>query len=158
MKTREMGVGGTGRGSRCRNGKKLRIGGTPATNTKKAAEHAERLHVLRVTSPGVLSESASLPASAPGASRKEVPTVREHSLRHSFGTDCARRGVPLATLKELMGREKIETTCATSRSATPPSTKRSPERLGNRWATNPPSVPNYLKFKATPTGFEFGST
>ena len=33
-----------------------------------------------------------------------------HSLRHSFGTDCARRGVPLGTLKELMGHEKIETT------------------------------------------------
>ena len=33
-----------------------------------------------------------------------------HSLRHTFGTECAGRGVPLATLKELMGHEKIETT------------------------------------------------
>src|SRR5215510_13083526 len=37
-------------------------------------------------------------------------TMPWHSLRHSFGTDCAARGVPLATLKELMGHEKIETT------------------------------------------------
>lgn len=37
-------------------------------------------------------------------------TMPWHSLRHSFGSDCASRGMPLATLKELMGHEKIETT------------------------------------------------
>ncbi|MDQ3299243.1 MAG: site-specific integrase [Myxococcota bacterium] len=37
-------------------------------------------------------------------------TMPWHSLRHSFGTDCAARGVPLAALQGLMGHEKIETT------------------------------------------------
>lgn len=33
-----------------------------------------------------------------------------HSLRHTFGTECASRGVPITTLQELMGHEDIETT------------------------------------------------
>lgn len=33
-----------------------------------------------------------------------------HSLRHTFGTECAARGVPLPTLKELMGHSDIATT------------------------------------------------
>jgi len=33
-----------------------------------------------------------------------------HSLRHTFGTECAARGVPITTLQELMGHEDIETT------------------------------------------------
>jgi integrase len=37
-------------------------------------------------------------------------TMPWHSLRHSFGTECAARGVPLPTLKELMGHTDIKTT------------------------------------------------
>ncbi len=33
-----------------------------------------------------------------------------HSLRHSFGTTCASRGMPITTLQELMGHEDVETT------------------------------------------------
>jgi integrase len=33
-----------------------------------------------------------------------------HSLRHSFGTWCAEAGVPLLTIKDLMGHKRIETT------------------------------------------------
>ena len=33
-----------------------------------------------------------------------------HSLRHTFGTECAARGVPITTLQELMGHEDIATT------------------------------------------------
>lgn len=33
-----------------------------------------------------------------------------HSLRHTFGTECAARGVPLPVLQELMGHEDIGTT------------------------------------------------
>lgn len=38
--------------------------------------------------------------------------VHPHMLRHTFGTDCVRRGVPPVTLKEWMGHRKIETTMA----------------------------------------------
>jgi integrase len=31
-------------------------------------------------------------------------------LRHTFGTECARRGVPVRTIKEWMGHTKIDTT------------------------------------------------
>jgi integrase len=37
-------------------------------------------------------------------------TMPWHSLRHSFGSDCAARGVPLPTIKELMGHADIQTT------------------------------------------------
>lgn len=33
-----------------------------------------------------------------------------HSLRHTFGTECAARGVPITTLQELMGHEDVATT------------------------------------------------
>ena len=33
-----------------------------------------------------------------------------HSLRHTFGTECAARGVPVPTIKELMGHSDIKTT------------------------------------------------
>lgn len=33
-----------------------------------------------------------------------------HCLRHTFGTVCARRGMPLATLQDLLGHVSIETT------------------------------------------------
>lgn len=49
-------------------GRRIRITGTPPTNTKAAAEHEERMHILRVTNPAAL----------PAAPEKEVPTVREY--------------------------------------------------------------------------------
>lgn len=33
-----------------------------------------------------------------------------HSLRHTFGTECAARGMPITTLQELMGHEDVATT------------------------------------------------
>ncbi len=33
-----------------------------------------------------------------------------HSLRHTFGTECAARGVPLPVIQELMGHQDIATT------------------------------------------------
>ena len=33
-----------------------------------------------------------------------------HSLRHSFGTWCAEAGVPMLTIKDMMGHKRIETT------------------------------------------------
>jgi integrase len=37
-------------------------------------------------------------------------TMPWHSVRHTFGTECAARGVPLPTLKELMGHVDVKTT------------------------------------------------
>lgn len=37
-------------------------------------------------------------------------TMPWHSLRHHFGTELAARGVPLPTIKELMGHADIHTT------------------------------------------------
>jgi site-specific recombinase XerD len=37
-------------------------------------------------------------------------TMPWHSLRHSFGTELAGRGVPLPTIMELMGHGDIQTT------------------------------------------------
>lgn len=37
-------------------------------------------------------------------------TMPWHSLRHTFGTECAARGVPVPTIKELMGHADIKTT------------------------------------------------
>jgi len=37
-------------------------------------------------------------------------TMPFHSLRHSFGTECARRGVPVMTLRDLMGHADASTT------------------------------------------------
>jgi len=58
------------------NGKRERLTGTPATDTKKAAEHAEAMHVLRVMNPNMVPEPKAKPA-APEP--KEVPTIREYS-------------------------------------------------------------------------------
>lgn len=58
----------------------------------------EQLHKLYVRA------GVAVPASEAGV------TMPWHSLRHTFGTACAGRGVPLATLRDLMGHEKIETT------------------------------------------------
>jgi len=37
-------------------------------------------------------------------------TMPWHSLRHTFGTECAARGVPVPVIKELMGHASIATT------------------------------------------------
>jgi hypothetical protein len=51
-------------------GSRKRITGTPATNTKKAAEHAEWLHIQRLLNPTAARQQT----------REEVvPTVKEYS-------------------------------------------------------------------------------
>lgn len=37
-------------------------------------------------------------------------TMPWHSLRHTFGTECAKRGVPIPTLRDLMGHTDVKTT------------------------------------------------
>ncbi|HWO23521.1 MAG TPA: AAA family ATPase [Kofleriaceae bacterium] len=55
------------------------------------------------------TEFAALPASSASSTGVVVPrsetgkTMPFQSLRHSFGTECARRGVPVMTLRDLMG-------------------------------------------------------
>lgn len=39
-----------------------------------------------------------------------VRTMPFHSLRHTFGSECARRGIPVMTLRDLMGHEDAKTT------------------------------------------------
>ena len=58
------------------NGQRVRITGTPATDTKSAAEHAEHMHIERVMHPERVQVTAP---TAP--QRKEMPTVREFSER-----------------------------------------------------------------------------
>lgn len=66
-------------------GKRERLTGTPAVNTKKAAEHSERLHVLRVTNPGLVQESTSEAADSAVPKRKEKTTFREFAKRFMAG-------------------------------------------------------------------------
>lgn len=61
------------------NGIRERVTGTPATDTKKAAEHAEHMHVLRVLNPELVREP-DVPATA-----KEVPTIAEYSVVFLMG-------------------------------------------------------------------------
>ena len=42
--------------------------------------------------------------------RERKPLTRFHDLRHTFGTHCAARGVPMRTLQEWMGHRSIKTT------------------------------------------------
>ena len=56
-------------------GRSIRIGGTPATNTKKAAEAAERAHIDRVLNP----ERARVTADAKAAPERKEKTIREHA-------------------------------------------------------------------------------
>jgi integrase len=37
-------------------------------------------------------------------------TMPWHSLRHTFGTECAAQGVPIPTLRDLMGHTDVKTT------------------------------------------------
>ncbi len=53
-------------------GQRERICGTPAIDTKKAAEHAEELHVRRVLNPVAVEPAVE-------AEEKEVPTFKEYS-------------------------------------------------------------------------------
>ena len=63
-------------------GQKIRITGTPATDTKAAAEHAERLHVFRVMNPGLVTSPSLITESK----RKErVPNVREYAKNFMAG-------------------------------------------------------------------------
>lgn len=52
-------------------GRRVRISGTPNTNTKKAAEHAERVEIQKIENPSATP--------VPTAPAKEVPTIREYS-------------------------------------------------------------------------------
>lgn len=56
------------------NGKKVRITGTPAIDTQKAAEHAERQHIFRVQNPGLVQ-----PVEPAASKHKEVPLFREYA-------------------------------------------------------------------------------
>lgn len=56
-------------------GRSIRIGGTPATNTKKAAEAAERAHIDRVLNP----ERARVTADAQATPERKEKTIREHA-------------------------------------------------------------------------------
>jgi len=49
-------------------------------------------------------------AGVTGSESESGQTMPFHSLRHSFGTECARRGVPVMTLRDLMGHEDAKTT------------------------------------------------
>jgi integrase len=61
------------------NGTSVRITGTPNIDTKAAAEHAERMHVLRVTNPEVVPDPPP-PAAAPEP-KERLPTIREFATR-----------------------------------------------------------------------------
>src|SRR5690349_13656382 len=61
-------------------GKRIRITGTPALNTKGAAEHAEHLHILRITHPEMVAAATAKAAPQPREEPKSsVPTVREYA-------------------------------------------------------------------------------
>ena len=47
---------------------------------------------------------------APSAAGVQKPTKPWHSLRHTFGTELANRGVDIETLRDLMGHKDISTT------------------------------------------------
>jgi integrase len=42
--------------------------------------------------------------------RAQTRPLHPHMLRHTFGTDCARRGVPVLTIQEWMGHKDVQTT------------------------------------------------
>lgn len=46
-------------------GRRVRIEGTPATDTKKAAEHAEQMHVLRTTNPAMVPPVREVASAVP---------------------------------------------------------------------------------------------
>src|SRR3954462_15847487 len=73
-------------------------------------------------------------------------TMPFHSLRHTFGTECARRGIPVMTLRDLMGHEDMKTTqrCVTVTSADKRNAieRASGQQVGNTLPTWRPRIPN----------------
>jgi hypothetical protein len=64
------------------NGKHKRISGSApsATNTQKAAEHGERLHVLRLIAPGTIAEVPNMLAvSEPTKEESTTKTIRDYA-------------------------------------------------------------------------------
>ena len=66
---------------------------SPAHDTRQPLSHRRVLELVAAT-----GEAA------------KTKRVHTHMLRHTFGTDCARRGVPLLTIREWMGHAKVEVT------------------------------------------------
>ncbi len=91
---------------------------SPALAAALAATRRRGLWVVSTSDGGMLGYYAALDglhrlydaAGVPVPASEAGVTMPWHSLRHTFGTECAGRGVPLATLRDLMGHEKIETT------------------------------------------------
>ena len=57
------------------NGTRERLTGTPATDTKAAAEHAERVHILRVTNPGLVPT----PTLGAPATKERAPSISDYA-------------------------------------------------------------------------------
>ncbi|HEX2692250.1 MAG TPA: site-specific integrase [Kofleriaceae bacterium] len=68
-------------------------------------------------------------------------TMPFHSLRHSFGTECARRGVPVMTLRDLMGHADASTT---QRYVTVTSADKRKRHRARAWATGGQQMGNTL--------------
>jgi integrase len=56
-------------------------------------------------SPKAMDERLEAAAKAAG-----IRSISFHGLRHTFGTQCARAGVPMRTLQQWMGHARISTT------------------------------------------------
>lgn len=67
------------------NGKRERVTGTPAIDTKAAAEHAERLHIIRVTSPGVIAETTTKTVASEPKEDSNTKTIREYRAEFMAG-------------------------------------------------------------------------
>ena len=93
-------------------GRRRRIEGTPPVDTKAAAEHAERLHVLRLTAPGAIAPSE------PKQSTGECPTFGQYSSTFISSykpgqKPSARRSkeqIVNAHLKPLLGHKRLDLT------------------------------------------------
>lgn len=72
--------------------------------SKPRALYASRLALGNVSAAPYERTGVTIPVSETGE------TMPWHSLRHTFGTECAARGVPVPTIKELMGHADIKTT------------------------------------------------
>lgn len=73
-------------------GRRERISGCPAINTKKAAEHAERVHVMRIENPSAVVSS----------SPKEVPTIREYSETFLSGYAAGDKPSEVVSKKQIL--------------------------------------------------------
>lgn len=94
------------------NGTRDRVTGTPAIDTKAAAEHAERLHVLRVTNPGLVQQ----PEAPEAPERKELPTIgsfadrfmREYLPRQKPGERAAKNSILNCSLLPFFGKLRLD--------------------------------------------------